>query len=435
MQIPELINVFNHIKSTPSRNEKISIIRKYKDDKEFCDNLKFLLDSNIVTGISTSKLNKKIQLMPSFSDEYNEDKLWNSLKDWLISHPTGSDREIHACQKFLKLIPEEHRDFFEQMITKKLKLGCDYKTANEAIPNLIWTYETQQAYPISDKNKPKKNEWFSLSEKLNGINGGFINGECLSRQGKEICGMNHIIDELLQLGIDTNKYYINGELIRLNYDSIPDDENFRLTTSIVNSDAEKKPEIGFVFYEIIPMNDFLSGECKTTYKNRLKIYKNVQNKIKELGLNHVKFVDQYYDGTDQSKIQEWLDYADTHNKEGIMLNKDTPWQAKRNNGILKVKSFKSCDIVCTGVEEGDGKYKGTLGRINCNYKGSTLGVGSGFTDSQRELYWNCPEEIVGKIVTVKYKTETKNSKDDAVSVQFPVFVCVRNDKDEESYNG
>ena len=155
MKLSELVKVFNQIKSTSSRNEKIAIIRKYKDDKIFCDNLRFLLDNNIITGISTSKLNKKIQLMQSFSDEYDEDKLWNSLKDWLISHPTGSNREIHACQKFLKLVPEERREFYEQMITKKLKLGCDYKTANEAIPNFIWTYETQQAYPISDKNRPK----------------------------------------------------------------------------------------------------------------------------------------------------------------------------------------------------------------------------------------------------------------------------------------
>ena len=116
-----------------------------------------------------------------------------------------------------------------------------------------------------------------------------------------------------------------------------------------------------------------------------------------------------------------------------MLNKDTKWKNKRNNGILKVKSFKSADLLCTDVVEGEGKYKGTLGLIKCDYKGFELGVGSGFTDEQRHYYWNNPDEIIGKIVEVKYKNETKN-KQGGLSVQFPTFITIRNDKTEPSYN-
>lgn len=431
MNIAELIRVFNQVRLTSSRNEKISIIRKYKDDKDFCDNLRFLLDSNIITGISSSKLNKNIGTVFKTSEKHNEEELWSALKSWLIEHPTGSKREITACQKFLHFIPEDHKAFFEQMITKKLKIGCDYKTVNEAIPNLIHVYETQQAYPISNKNKPKDGEWFSLSEKLNGINGGFLNGRCLSRQGKTIVGMQHIIDEIKKLRLEN--YYVNGELIRYNYDNIPDDENFQLTTSIVNNNIDSpKKDIHLIFYEVIPEDEFYAGKSKLKYKARLEIYKNIVIKMENIGIKYIHFVEHYYDGTDQEEIKNWLEWSDSHNKEGVMLNKNTYWEAKRNNGILKVKSFKTCDIKCIGIEEGDGKNKGTLGRINCDYKGYTLGVGSGFTDSQREFYWTHPEEIVGKIVTVKYKCETKNTNG-GISVQFPVFVCVRKDKNTESY--
>ena len=106
---------------------------------------------------------------------------------------------------------------------------------------------------------------------------------------------------------------------------------------------------------------------------------------------------------------------------------------KRNNGILKVKSFKHADILCTDVIEGDGKYKGTLGLIKCDYKGYELGVGSGFTDEQRHYYWNHRDEIIGKIVQIKYKGETQN-KQGGLSVQFPIFQTVRYDKVEPSYN-
>ena len=115
-----------------------------------------------------------------------------------------------------------------------------------------------------------------------------------------------------------------------------------------------------------------------------------------------------------------------------MLNKDTKWKNKRNNGILKVKSFKHADLLCIDVIEGEGKYKGTLGLIKCNYKGFELGVGSGFTDEQRDYYWNNKEEIIDKIVQIKYKCETKN-KQGGLSVQFPIFQTVRDDKSESNY--
>ena len=37
-------------------------------------------------------------------------------------------------------------------------------------------------------------------------------------------------------------------------------------------------------------------------------------------------------------------------------------------------------------------------------------------------------EIIGKIISVKYKEATKN-KDGSESLQFPVFLCIREDKD------
>jgi len=428
-----VIKLFDKIKNTRSRNEKIDIIKSNKDNELFIEDLKFLLDPSVITGISASKLKKDVGVINAIEIKnlQTERRSWFALKSWLLDHPTGTKREIVACQKFLKSVPEDHREFYEQMITKKYRLGCDCKTVNEAIPGLIKVYETQQAYPISDKNRPKSGEWFSLSEKLNGINGGFINGKCLSRQGKPISGMQHIISDLEKLGLQN--YYVNGELIRYNHDNIPDDENFQLTTSIVNSDSNTpKREIHFIFYEIIPLDEFYAGKSKLKYSERLKVYKKIALKIENEKLKYIHFVDQYYDGKSQKEIQEWLDWADSHNKEGIMLNKDTYWEAKRNNGLLKVKTFKSCDIRCIGVEEGDGKNSGTLGRINCDYKGNVLGVGSGFTDEQRDYFWKYPEEIIGKIVTVKYKTETKN-KQNGVSVQFPVFVCVRKDKNTESY--
>ena len=213
-----------------------------------------------------------------------------------------------------------------------------------------------------------------------------------------------------------------------------DDEDFQLGTGIINSDDTDKSCIKFVIYEMFPKEEFLNGESKLTYKQRREKYLDpLMKEISDLHLENIEVVPVIYEGTDKSKIQELLDMADSNDWEGLMLNKDTKWKNKRNNGILKVKSFKHADILCTDVVKGDGKYNGTLGLIKCDYKGYELGVGSGFTDEQRNYYWNHRNEIIGKIVQIKYKNETKN-KQGGLSVQFPIFQCVRNDKSEPSYN-
>ena len=360
----------------------------------------------------------------------------NSFKEvikYLSDFNSGSDMDIGTIQGFIENQPEEYQDFYKQMVTKKFRLGCDKKVVNSVIHGLIPSWNVQQAYPISEKNEPKDGEWFALSQKLNGNNCAYYKGQLISRQGKPFTGLDHIIKDIERLPNHEN-YMFNGELIRKNYDNLSDNDNFQIGTGIINSDDSDKSCIKFVIYECIPNEEFENGESKLKYKaRREQILNPLTTAISRLNTDNLEVVSIIYEGSDKSVIQPLLDKADKDGWEGLMLNKDTKWKNKRNNGILKVKSFKHADIRCTDIAEGDGKYKGTLGLIKCDYKGYELGVGSGFTDEQRNYYWNNPNEIIGKIVQIKFKGETKN-KNGGISVQFPIFEIVRNDKSEPSYN-
>lgn len=424
----EVIKLFKQIQETSGSNDKKTIISANKDNELFKRCLAFLLNPNIITGLSDKKLNKEVEMTKHIDITCD----FESIMDYLETNNSGRDSDISIIQGFIMAQPEEHREFYSQMVTKKFRLGIDVKGVNKAIPNLIPTWDVQQAYPLTDKNEPKVGEWFALSQKLNGNNNGVLDGKCISRQGKEFTGMEHIIADINKLSF--KDMFFNGELIRKNEDNLSDDENFQIGTGVINSDDTDKTCIKFVIYEMLPKTEFFSGESKLTYKQRRKTYLDpLAEEISALGLENIEVVPLVYEGTDKSKIQELLDKADNDGWEGLMLNKDTKWKNKRNNGILKVKSFSHADLLCTDVVEGDGKYKGTLGLIKCDYKGFDLGVGSGFTDSQRDYYWNHRDEIVGKIVQIKYKGETKN-KQGGLSVQFPIFEIVRNDKTEPSYN-
>ncbi|KKL67885.1 hypothetical protein LCGC14_2130520 [marine sediment metagenome] len=94
---------------------------------------------------------------------------------------------------------------------------------------------------------------------------------------------------------------------------------------------------------------------------------------------------------------------------------------KRSKYLLKYKHMKTEDVMCVGYKEGEGKYEGVLGALQCTCdNGSVVWVGTGFDDEQRCIYWYRRESYVGKMLTIKYQEKT----DGGVS-RFPVFVSWR----------
>ena len=423
----EVIKIFQDIQNTNSLNEKINIIEKHKDNKMFLSSIKFLLDTTVITGISEKKLNKVIikSVCPN--------KLlstWDECMEYLQFHNTGTDKDVILVQEFIKSQPSEHKEFYDQMVTKSLRLGCDAKTVNKVIPNLIPTFNVMLGTPI-EKCKLKDGEWISLSRKLNGTRCAFVGDRCKTRQGKQYIGLEHIIADLWNINL--NDYFIDGELLYKNTEGLSDSEAFQKGTGIAMSNNPTKYELKLVIFDIFPLNEFWNGKSELTYKERIPKLNWLKEQIEAEDLQNIEVVPIVYTGTDHEEIWKWLEHAEKNDWEGIMINLDTPYECKRTKNLIKVKEFHSCDIRCIGVEEGSGRNKGTLGALICSYKGFNVNVGSGFSDEDRYRIWNNPDEVIGKIISVKYKEETTN-KNGGISIQFPVFECVRFDKDEEGYN-
>ena len=317
----EVIKLFKQIQETSGTNDKKAIITANKDNELFKKCLVFLLDSNITTGIAEKKYDAlEVKTSDWIHGDINIE--FCKLLDYIKEHNTGRDEDIIQVQAWCCCMDDEAKGFVKGMVTKSIKLGADKKLVNACIPNLIPTWDVQQAYPLSDKNEPKDGEWFALSQKLNGNNNGVLEGKCISRQGKEFTGLDHILSDINKLSF--KNMFFNGELIRKNIDNLPDDENFQIGTGIINSDETDKSCIKFVIYEMFPKEEFLKGESKLTYKQRRIEYLNpLAKEISDLGLKNIEVVPIIYEGTDKSKIQELLNKADSNGWEGLMLNKDT----------------------------------------------------------------------------------------------------------------
>ena len=426
----EVIELFKQIQDISSLNDKKAVITANKDNELFKECLRFLLDGNITTGIAEKKYDSVTATTSDWI--HNEiDKEFLELLNYIKQHNTGRDEDVIQVQAWCCHMDEDVKGFVRGMITKSIKLGADAKLVNKCIPGLIPTFDVMLGTPI-DKVKLKGDEWISISRKLNGTRCAFIGNKCMTRQGKEYTGLEHIITDLQKL-VGENMF-VDGELVYKNQEGLSDSEAFQKGTGIAMSKDIDKSELKYVVFDLFPLEQFWLGKSDFPYKLRKDFYlDDLQREIMRLHIKNVRIVPICYEGTDHSEIWKWLDYAEEHDWEGIMLNLDTPYECKRSKNLIKVKKFFSCDIKCTGIEEGSGRNKGTLGALVCNYKGFPVNVGSGFSDSDRKHFWQHPENVIGKIISVKYKEETKN-KDGGISIQFPVFEAVRFDKSEPSYN-
>jgi len=421
-------DLFELLANTSSSLAKKDILSENIETEHFSLFLNYLLNPYLITGISAKKISK----IPDKNITHRFES-FPELMEYILKNNTGSDEVIANIRKFLDDQVLEMRDFYSSIITKSAKLGCDVKTINKAFgKEFIPQWEVQQSYTI-EKSPLKENEWFSLSEKLNGVRGTFFEGKMLSRQGKEISGLDHITDEIAKLLKDADAWVLDGELVRKNIDGVSDNENFRIGTGLLGQDDADKSSMQFVIFDLLPKEEFTKGESELTYKERLFELRNIEKRINELKLTALTIVKVLYTGTDVDMIDKLLEQMVSEDKEGLMLNRDSKYACKRHNGILKVKRFYTVDLRITAVEEGSGRNAGRLGAFVVDYKGNTLNVGSGFSDQQREDYWELREEMPGRVIEVKYKEESSDKKTGQVSLQFPIFVILREEGKEESY--
>jgi DNA ligase-1 len=111
--------------------------------------------------------------------------------------------------------------------------------------------------------------------------------------------------------------------------------------------------------------------------------------------------------------------------EGIMIKDlDAPYECRRSSFWMKWKPTISVDLTVVGMEEGTGRNAGRLGALICegidNERNICVNVGSGLSDSDRDVFWASRDSIVGHLVEVQADAVTQN-QDGTYSLRFPRF--------------
>jgi DNA ligase-1 len=197
------------------------------------------------------------------------------------------------------------------------------------------------------------------------------------------------------------------------------------------SDAQAQDAVLNLF-DIVPLADFEAGKSKQTQTHRSMLLK-VWHDTWSGQLPNVTVVGQETVDLDtdagQKRYREINAQAIAGGYEGIML-KDAKagYECKRSVAWLKLKPFIEVSLEVIDVEEGTGRNVGRLGALVCRGEddGRTIvvNVGSGFSDSDRDEFWNYRRECIGNIVEVRADAITQN-QDGTYSLRFPRFLRFR----------
>lgn len=425
-------NFYEEIRSSNSRKYKQDILQKYKDDEVIQKYLKIAFDPYTVYGIAVKKLHKDL----GYNGE-KEDLNVFELFDYLAEHNTGSTAEIVECQLALEYVAKQDQEaalLLEFLICKDISIGCDAKTINSIIPNLIPTFSVQLAEKYFDKPERVEGKEFAITTKIDG--GRIIaikeNGRVsfFTRAGQKYEGLVDLEEEM-SVRLPDN-FVLDGEITLLDYKNYDSKTAYKLAMKITRADGEKH-NVKMLVFDGMPLMDWKTQQSSFTYLQRRQML-DCMTSFFNNDLTYFELLPILYLGSDTSKILELLDSEIARGQEGVMINIcDTPYEFKRTWNLLKVKKMNTLDLEIVGFEEGSGRLAGTLGAIHVRYKdGNIVKVGSGFSDELRALIWLDPSDFVGKIAEISYFEETTNASG-GVSLRFPIFKDFREDKTEADF--
>lgn len=356
------------LQSITGANAKCEFIKAHRDDTYFKRFLYFALNPMLTYNISKKSTDKLMA-----EENFDGQKLifFNDIFECCehLSRLRGMDDATLRQVKMLlnvKYPERDERDLYIQLLSKKVRLGIAAKTINKIIPNLIPEWEVQQAYTV-EKYPLKEGTEFWLTQKLNGARATLYEGQLLARSGMPYKGLEHITDALSWLRVAG--FVADGELTLKDKGDLSDNEAFRVSTGILNSDNVNKTVICYTIFDMIPVKDFDALKPQVTYRYRRDILNQFAERIADTD-GAVKVLPVLYHGTDQSKIEESLEQMVREDKEGLMINTDVPYRRTRHKGILKVKRFYTMDLPIIRCEEGTGRLSGTLGAFVLKYNRS-----------------------------------------------------------------
>jgi len=318
------------------------------------------------------------------------------------------------------------------VIRKDLRCGISEKTLNKVLGKTqyrIPVFSCQLAQDSTDR--PAKMKGIKrLEVKLDGVRVLAVvtrnNVTLYSRNGKEFMNFPQIVDAIedANLEIPVGGIVLDGEIVGESFQQL-------MRQAHRKHDAETSGMVYHVF-DLMGLHEFKEGHCNRPQRKRLEWLEKVcQRRFNQTTCLRI-----------MSGIEVDLDTAEGHDImnryaqdcvaegfEGIMIkNLGAPYECKRSDSWMKWKPTITVDLNIVGFEQGTGRNADRLGAIICegtdNDRNIRVNVGSGFSDDDRQRFWNTRDTLLDNVIEVEADAVTQN-QDGTYSLRFPRFVRFR----------
>jgi len=401
-----MIKLIKDLESNSSTLKKAELLKDFKNKELLKRVLFYALEPNLNFYI------KKLPILKTGKTTFETgwimfEKHLGNLNARMYTGNDAIQRTVELLEKFTP----EAQEIAKRVLFRDLRCNLSDHITNKVFPKLVSEFKVQLANKY-DPNKKYKDEFWAASRKMDGLRCVFKNGKLYTRNGKEVVGFEHIVEELNTL----DQYdLIDGELYSPDIPFQKIQGYVMRNKNVVEEDKKK------IFYNIFAMlkpklttAEMVVDIEKRRQANHRKYLRFVEYKIILNNFEDIKALDKLWVG---------------EGYEGVMLRSILQvYDWKRSNALLKYKSFKEEDLLIVDAVEGSGKYKGMLGAFVCEGKVEGHKVktecGSGFNDEQRAEFWKNRKKMIGLKAEIKYQ----NLSDDFSSLRFPIFKGTKEDR-------
>ena len=434
------------LEATSGRLDKEKIVKQAWDAGclEFFIGAKMAYDALVTFGV------KKVPLIegeddPNFASTFDWVKFTDLAKNLQHRELTGNSARDALRAAAYNASISEWNGWYRRILLKDLKCGITDSTINKILeaagptakPYIIPVFSCQLAKNGDDH--PKKMKGMKLIDpKLDGVRILTImdienkSVTQYSRDGRQNDRFEFITTALTKLLPELKQSIVlDGEMVSRSFQELM--KQLNRSTDVDMSDAK------LALFDMIPLKDFQTGECKLTQTARHELLSGFVGLLQKHCGNRVYVIPKLAVDLDtpegQKTFKEFNNETVAAGFEGIMVkDPKATYRTKRTDAWLKIKPFITVDLEVVGFENGkaESKFANTLGGLVC--RGVDQGklvevtVGGGYSEELREEIWSNRDKVLGRIVEIKGDVLTKSQDSDVWSLRFPVFMGFRDDK-------
>lgn len=420
------VEVINKLQDEPSTNRKKDIIYKFYKEygQDIVDFFNDILSPYIVFGIDKATLGNL--------DKYYTHDAWEHVSEWSLStlvnylkeNTSSTDYKKSLVAGFLEYYQEDEEfyDTLKNIIGRSPRCGVGVTLVNKAIgKEVIDEFCVMLAKPL--KTFPTN----AISEpKVDGVRIALhVDADCevtmRTRNGEIVTGYDDIVNQFKEYAQRTSlvrQMMFDGEIVSKNFDATME--------GLFRKGGNKKGK--YVVWDMLSEHEFFNRLCYLPQYDRKIRLDNILKDIVNIQPEDCVSVMPYIYVTNEEHAYELhYDYVARGYEGSIIKDANALYsfdtKSRRGYGWQKIKDFHTDDYRMIRVTEGTGKYTGMMGAVFIDVNGVEVKVGSGFSDLQRKLIYDNPENYIGSYIEVQYQEKTKDN-----SLRFPSFKRFRYDK-------